>query len=139
MLQGHVHLSLSHPSAQHSQSQPPLRRRTRCTLFRYLSVPARLYLTRSQRLIRPLPCISVQSVTPKHMLINNALSFWASGLSISCCKAFIFYSDYHWEQVLPVFSYPAFAGTMVVKVLGVSRTTRYVWHELCFSHRPYIC
>ena len=76
----------------------------------YISVQARLYLKRSSRLMKPLPLIPVQSVTRKLMLINSALSFSEADRPISYC-------DYHWEQALPVFSYPAFTGTMVIRAL----------------------
>ena len=68
--------------------------------------------------------MTLRSVTRNHMLISSALRFSQADCPFRFFKKkLIFYSDYHWEQVLPVFSFPTFVEKMVVKALGVSRST----------------
>ena len=92
--------------------------------FLYISVQARTYLNRiKQDGLDPYSTMTLRSVTRNHMLISSALRFSQADCPFRFFLKFIFYSDYHWEQVLPVFSFPTFVEKMVVKALGVSRTT----------------
>lgn len=76
-----------------------------------LSTLAGTYLKRIKRDgLDPYSPTTLRSLTRNRMLINSALRFSHADCPISYC-------DYHWEQVLPVFSYPAFTGTMVIRAL----------------------